>query len=197
MKDNLPTLVFATGNQKKLKEAREILKDFYEVKSIKEFDDVEDNWVEDKETFSGNSLIKARAVFGQLQLPVIADDSGLSVEALNNEPGVYSARYAGENASDQDNLELLLSNLGNEENRTARFITAISYINNDGLEYLFDGEILGSITHEPIGENGFGYDPIFIPKGYSETFAQMDAEQKNSMSHRGKALQALLAFLER
>lgn len=196
MKDNLPTLVFATGNQKKLKEAREILKDFYEVKSIKEFN-VEDNWVEDKDTFSGNSLIKARAVFEQLGLPVIADDSGLSVDALNNNPGVYSARYAGENASDQDNLELLLSNLRNEANRAARFITAISYINNDGLEYLFDGEILGSITHEPKGENGFGYDPIFIPQGYSETFAQMDAEQKNSMSHRGKALQALLSFLER
>ncbi len=146
-------------------------------------------------TLEENSKLKAQYIFGKIQLPVIADDSGLLVHSLNNEPGVFSARYAGEQRSDDDNMHLLLKNLISFTNRTAVFQTIITYINEFNHIKQFKGEIKGSITHKKRGNNGFGYDPIFQPDGYDLTFAELDKTEKNTISHRANAVRKLMTYL--
>lgn len=187
-------LVFATNNQHKLQEIKEILKGKFEVISLKEinfFDEIEEPF----ETLHENALQKARVVHQFCGLDVFSDDTGLEVDVLNGAPGVYSARYAGENCSFQDNVKKLLKALISEENRKAKFRTVIALILNNK-EYTFDGVVEGEITKEQSGSEGFGYDPIFKPEGFETTFAEMTSEAKNNISHRGRAVQKLTTFLK-
>lgn len=187
-------LVFATNNQHKLQEIKEILKGKFEVVSLKEinfFDEIEEPF----ETLHENALQKARVVHQFCGLDVFSDDTGLEVDVLNGAPGVYSARYAGENCSFQDNINKLLNALNLEENRKAKFRTVIALILNNK-EYTFDGVVEGEITKEQSGSEGFGYDPIFKPEGFETTFAEMTSEAKNNISHRGRAVQKLTTFLK-
>lgn len=187
-------LVFATNNQHKLQEIKEILKGKFEVVSLKEinfFDEIEEPF----ETLEENALEKARVIHKFCGLDVFSDDTGLEVDALNGAPGVYSARYAGENCSFQDNVNKLLNALKNQENRKAKFRTVIALILNNQ-EYTFDGVVEGEITKEQSGSEGFGYDPIFKPEGLETTFAEMTSEAKNNISHRGRAVQKLATFLK-
>jgi XTP/dITP diphosphohydrolase len=140
-------------------------------------------------------LLKARTIYQHTGINCFSDDSGLLVDALNGAPGVYSARYAGEPKSDRDNINKLLKELQYTKNRSAHFKTAMALV-LDGKEYVFEGIIDGQITHEKLGSNGFGYDPVFMPDGHDQTFAQMDAETKNSISHRGIALKKLVEFIK-
>ncbi|KMT65752.1 XTP/dITP diphosphatase [Catenovulum maritimum] len=186
-------IVLATGNKGKVKELNQMLKNFeYEVKAQSEFNvpDVAETGL----TFVENALIKARNASKHTGLPAIADDSGIEVECLNGKPGIYSARYAGENATDKQNLEKLLSNLEGEENRTARFQCVLVYLQheNDPTPIICQGTWTGSITHQPSGENGFGYDPIFWLEEQECTSADLPAELKNKLSHRGQALVKLM-----
>lgn len=146
-------------------------------------------------TLQDNALIKARTIFQLYKKPVIADDTGLEVDALNGSPGVYSARYAGEPTNAENNMKLLLKNLEGNNNRTANFRTVIAYINAEGKEQLFEGQVDGEIINERRGGEGFGYDPIFVPEGYHTTFAEMTLEEKNTISHRAKALKAFSDFI--
>lgn len=156
---------------------------------------VNDEIPETADTLEGNAMLKAQYVFDRFDLSCFADDSGLEVASLNNAPGVYSARYAGEQKNDSDNIEKLLHAMQGVQNRAARFRTVIALIIN-GEKHLFSGEIPGAITHGKQGANGFGYDPVFIPDGYDKSFAQMTAAEKNAISHRAIATQKLLAFLK-
>jgi XTP/dITP diphosphohydrolase len=149
---------------------------------------------ETQNTFAGNALQKAVTLYEQFGQNCFADDSGLVVDALNGAPGIYSARYAGPQRSHADNNAFLLSEMTSQTNRKASFIAVIALIIN-GKRYLFEGRVEGQIAHELSGADGFGYDPLFIPDGYSQTFAQLSPEVKNSMSHRGRAVQSMLAFL--
>ena len=186
-------LIFATHNHNKLKEVRSLIPNTIQLLSL---DDI--NLLEEIEetatTIEGNALLKAQTIYKQTGINCFADDSGLLVDVLNGEPGVYSARYAGEHKNDSDNLEKLLKELSNKENRKAHFKTVMALI-IDGKEYLFEGIINGTITTEKLGVNGFGYDPIFLPNGYSETFAEMSADIKNVISHRAKAMKKLVEFV--
>jgi XTP/dITP diphosphohydrolase len=146
-------------------------------------------------TIPENASIKARYIYQNYNMNCFADDSGLEVNALNGAPGVYSARYAGDQRSTSDNNNKLLNDLKNATDRGARFITVIALL-LEGKEYLFEGEIKGTIAVEPRGANGFGYDPLFIPEGYDITFAEMDPEKKNAISHRGIAVRKLVDFLK-
>ena len=186
-------LVFATNNLNKTKEVSTLLAGQYEVLNLKDIGCTTDI-PETADTFAGNAGLKSHFVVENFKLDCFADDSGLEVEALNNEPGIYSARYAGERG-DEANLELVLQKMQGQENRKARFITVISLIQN-GEEFLFEGVIQGTIRESRTGINGFGYDPIFQPDGYQETFAEMNMEQKNKISHRAIAMRKLIAFLK-
>jgi XTP/dITP diphosphohydrolase len=146
-------------------------------------------------TIEGNALLKAKTIAEKFDTHCFSDDSGLLVDALNGAPGVYSARYAGEQKNDRDNIDKLLSELNYVDNRKAHFKTVMALVLN-GKEYLFEGIINGTIAREMRGSNGFGYDPVFMPDGFSKTFAEMSAEEKNSISHRKIALKKLLDFLE-
>ena len=146
-------------------------------------------------TIEGNALLKATAIAQTCSTNCFADDSGLLVDALNGAPGVYSARYAGDQKNDSDNIDKLLNALKGNENRKAHFKTVMALV-LDGKEYMFEGMIHGVITEERKGTNGFGYDPVFMPDGYSKTFAEMSLEEKNSISHRKIALKKLLEFLD-
>lgn len=188
-------IVFATNNQHKLSELRELTKDSLEILSLNDISCHEDI-AETADTFEGNALIKARWVKDHYGFDCFADDSGLEVEALGGAPGVYSARYAGEAHNSQANMNLLLENMKNIESRRARFRTVIAYV-TDYEQKLFEGIIEGQILHAPVGENGFGYDPIFMPDGYDVSFAQMTSVQKNSISHRGRAVTKLLDYFNR
>ncbi len=150
---------------------------------------------EDFETLQENALQKARYVYSKTGLNCFADDTGLEVEALNWEPGVFSARYAGEAKNPKDNIRKLLDNLKGVENRRARFRTVIALILN-GQEYLFEGVVWGKIIDQERGSDGFGYDPIFVPDGFTQTFAEMPLELKNQISHRGRAVEELRKFLK-
>lgn len=150
---------------------------------------------ETADTIEGNALLKAKTIFEKTGINCFADDSGLLIDALNGAPGVYSARYAGEQKNDQDNMQKLLHELNGKPNRNAHFKTVMALI-IDGQEYLFEGKIEGKIITEKLGTNGFGYDPIFVPDGNNETFAQLDSETKNKISHRARALQKMLEFLK-
>jgi len=186
-------IVFATNNKNKLREMREIMDGIYEILSL---DDIgcHEEIVEDADTIEGNAKIKANFITDRYHIDCFADDTGLEVEALDGAPGVYSARYAGEHCSYQDNVDKLLAALNGIENRRACFRTAIA-LNLDGKSYLFEGRCDGVITTEAHGEGGFGYDPIFLPDGSELTFAEMPADEKNAISHRGRATQKLIEFL--
>lgn len=146
-------------------------------------------------TIEGNASIKSHAIYKAAGINCFSDDSGLLVDALNGEPGVHSARYAGEQKNDEDNIQKLLAALNGKEKRDAHFKTVMSLIIN-GKEFLFEGKINGAIINEKRGANGFGYDPIFIPDGFNKTFAEMTKEEKSSISHRGIALKKLIEFLK-
>ncbi|NDW12131.1 non-canonical purine NTP diphosphatase [Bacteroides sp. 214] len=186
-------LVFATNNQHKLEEVSYILGDQIELLSLKDIGcDVD--IPETADTLEGNAYLKAKYVVENYHLDTFADDTGMEVEALNNAPGIYSARYAGDTKDSQANMNKILNELQGIENRKARFRTVISLILN-GKEYLFEGIINGRIIEEKRGETGFGYDPIFMPDGYEQTFAEMGNEVKNTISHRALAVQKLCEFL--
>ena len=146
-------------------------------------------------TFEENSRIKAKFIFDNYRTPVFADDSGLCVAALNGDPGVYSARYAGPEKDDQKNIDLLLANLEGKMERSAHFATVITYFDKNGKEFQFYGQIDGEILRKRQGEKGFGYDPVFRPKGYDISFAELGADEKNKISHRGFAVQKLIKHL--
>ncbi len=186
-------LVFATNNSHKLKEVRAILKEKFEVIGLVDIGCQEDI-AETGTTLKANASIKSQYVVNNYQKDCFADDTGLEVDALGGRPGVYSARYAGENASYEQNVDKLLMELGHSGNRAARFRTVISLMLT-GKEYLFEGVVEGKITRERKGSSGFGYDPVFLPDGYEQTFAEMDATLKNSISHRARAIQKLADFL--
>lgn len=181
-------IIAATKNKNKLREFSEILKGF-EIISQEEAGvdiDVEETGT----TFEENSLLKAKAIFEATGINAIADDSGLCVDALGGEPGVYSARYGGEGYDDEGRVQLLLENMKNvpDEKRTARFVCAITMVGNDGV-ITARGECEGKIDYSPKGENGFGYDPVFFVEQFKKTMAEISPEQKNQISHRGKALE--------
>ena len=187
-------LVFATNNKHKLQEVRDIVGDRVEVLSLADID-CHDDIPETADTLQGNALIKARHIYEKYGLDCFADDTGLEVEAIDGAPGVYSARYAGEECDSEANMRKLLENLTGKTNRNAQFRTVIALIIN-GEEMLFNGIVKGTIATEKKGDSGFGYDPVFVPEGYSESFAQMSGEMKNSMSHRFRATQQLADFLK-
>lgn len=188
------TLFLASGNPHKIEELQQILESLgIQLKSTLDYPNAPDV-EEDQPDLKGNALKKARFWFEKTGLPSIADDTGLEVEALNGAPGVYSARYAGVNVTYQDNVRKLLDELNDEQNRKAQFRTVIAYITNEN-EYFFEGVCKGEILTEQKGTKGFGYDPVFRPNGYKKTFAELDAEEKNKISHRGKALEKFLEFL--
>lgn len=187
-------LVFATNNKHKLQEVRDIVGDRVEVLSLADigcYDDIP----ETADTLQGNALIKARHIYEKYGFDCFADDTGLEVEALDGAPGVYSARYAGDECNSEANMRKLLENLTGKTNRNAQFRTVIALIVK-GEEMLFNGIVKGTIATEKNGDSGFGYDPIFVPEGHSASFAQMSSEMKNSMSHRFRATQQLSDYLK-
>ncbi len=189
-------LVVATNNQGKVKELKKLLEPLgFEPVSLRD-EGIEIEVVEDGETFAENARLKAEAVYNIVHCPVIADDSGLEIDFLDGAPGIYSARYAGENATDKERMEKVLSELeGTDESlRTARFVCALYCILDDETEYSVIGTCDGVIGNKPVGENGFGYDPIFVlPDG--RTMAELDASEKNKISHRANALRRLAEVL--
>lgn len=187
-------LVFATGNRHKLAEIEAMLGGRFVLKTPFDLGITEDI-PENEPTIEGNASSKAWYLYNKAGVDCFADDTGLEVEALNGEPGVYSARYAGEAKSSQANMELLLRNLEGKSNRRARFRTVISLI-IAGKEHCFEGVVDGEITLSLSGSEGFGYDPIFRPDGFDTTFAEMSAEQKNMISHRGRATTKLIDYLQ-
>ena len=185
-------LVFATNNKNKLKEVQAMLTNFEIVSlaAIACFDDIP----ETADTLEGNAILKANYITEKYGLNCFADDTGLEVEALNNEPGVYSARYAGLENNAEANMNKLLIELGENTHRKAQFRTAVA-LNIEGEQFVFEGICKGEILTEKTGESGFGYDPIFMPTGYQKSFAEMNMTEKGAISHRGKAIQQLVTFL--
>ncbi len=187
-------LVFATNNRHKLDEVSDKLNGAIQLLTLADIgcvDDIEENG----STFEENANIKSNYIYKNYQLNCFGDDSGLIVDALNGEPGVFSARYAGEHGNHAANIAKVLEKLQGASNRAARFKTVISLIWN-GQEYFFDGVVEGIIRETPSGSEGFGYDPIFQPAGYDITFAEMSLAEKNAISHRAKAVEKLIAFLQ-
>ena len=187
-------IVFATHNSNKLKEIQQLLPEFIELISLDMLGCM-DEIPETANTLEGNAKLKADFITNTYQLPCFADDTGLLVNSLNGEPGVYSARYAGEQNDSQANMSKLLQNLENKKDRTAHFKTVIA-LNINGETHIFEGKVNGVITICQKGLHGFGYDPIFKPNGYDETFAELPLSIKNSISHRGQAVQKLIAYLK-
>lgn len=188
-------LVFATNNAHKLEEVREVVGDSFEILSLQDigcYDDI----AEPGETLQENALIKARYVKDKYGYDSFGDDTGLEVEALDGAPGVYSARYAGGDHDSKANMKKLLAELNGITDRNACFRTVIALI-LDGQEFLFEGRIDGRIIEQERGTAGFGYDPVFMPDGYSETFAQLGTDIKNNISHRALAVKALCEFLQK
>jgi|SRR5690554_633201 len=188
-------LVFATQNKNKAYEIQGLLPSHVIVKTLQDIG-CDDDIPEDQPDLAGNALQKARYIYEKFNVNCFADDTGLEIEALNGEPGVYSARYAGEEKDSEKNMDLVLEKLKNHSNRKAQFRTAIALI-LDGEEYVFEGTVKGEIRHERSGEKGFGYDPIFEPENYGKTFAEMSLEEKNERSHRGRAIEKLSVFLNK
>jgi XTP/dITP diphosphohydrolase len=188
-------LIFATGNKGKLKEVKEIFEGTeFEIISLYDLGDVPEI-IEDGDTYEANAFIKAKAIYDIHKTPVIADDSGLSVEQLNGEPGVYSARYAGENCTYDDNNKKLLKVLQSyPAPHKAKFVCASVFYDGENIKKAF-GELHGTIVSKLQGEHGFGYDPIFVPDGDSRTLAQFRSEEKNKISHRAKSFNALKEML--
>lgn len=186
-------LVFASNNKNKILEIQSMLPDSIKILNLEDIGCLEDI-PETADTIEGNAILKANYVTHNYGYDCFADDTGLEVAALNGDPGVYSARYAGEQRSTDDNMDKLLNALSRKNNRNARFKTVIA-LNLKGQQELFTGIAKGEITLEKTGNKGFGYDPIFQPIGYTETFAELSLEIKNEISHRGKATQQLINFL--
>lgn len=187
-------LIIATNNTHKVEEIKQLIDTRFEVKSLREVGITEDI-PEEQDTLEGNALQKARYIYELYKTNCFADDTGLEVEILQNAPGVYSARYAGINCTSEDNVNKLLEEMEGKENRNARFRTVIALI-IEGKEYLFEGIVNGQILSTKYGNGGFGYDPIFQPSGYSDSFATMSQEEKNAISHRGIATKKLIDFLQ-
>ena len=187
-------IVFATNNAHKLNEVRQVVGSSFEIVSLRECGITEDI-PENEPTLEGNALAKARYIHARTGLDCFADDTGLEVDALGGEPGVRSARYATDGHDDEANKRLLLERMSGVENRAAQFRTAVALI-LDGKEYLFEGVVRGAIAAEQHGEGGFGYDPLFFPEGGDRTFAEMSGEEKNTISHRGRAVRKLAEFLQ-
>ena len=186
-------LIFATGNQNKLLEINKIIPNNIKIISLKDLkfsDDIPEN----ENTIEGNAIYKAKYIYNKFNTNVFSDDTGLEVEALNGEPGVYSARYAGEACDSNDNINKLLKKLKKKKNRNARFKTIIALIIENKI-HTFEGIINGEILKNPIGENGFGYDSIFRPAGYSKSFAELSINEKNIISHRSLAIKKLINFI--
>ncbi len=186
-------IVFATNNQHKLSEVRNILSNDFEIISLNQLG-FNDEIPETGETLAENASQKSHFIFERFQVDCFSDDTGLEVEALNGAPGVYSARYAGEKATYEDNVNKLLFEMQGQTNRKAAFKTVISLI-LDGKEYLFEGKVEGEIVTDKRGVGGFGYDPVFLPEGFNKTFSEMAPEVKNKISHRGMATAKLVDFL--
>ena len=186
-------IVFATNNRHKLREINNILGDSFNLLSLADIN-LEEDIPETEPTLEENALNKARHIFEATGMNVFADDTGLEVEALNGKPGVHSARFAGEAKNSVANIDKLLALLGNETNRKARFKTIIALI-FEGKEYLFEGTVQGTIIMNKRGKEGFGYDPVFVPEGKILTFAEMNLEEKNKISHRALAFKKLKVFL--
>lgn len=187
-------LVFATNNPNKLREVKELVGDRFKIMSLEEIGCFEDI-PETADTLDGNALIKARHIKEKYGYDCFADDTGLEIAALDNAPGVYSARYAGEQKDPKDNMRKVLAELEGQENRAARFRTVIAF-SYQGEEKLFEGIVNGTIATSESGCEGFGYDPIFVPEGYDVTFAEMSSDVKNSISHRGRAVRAFIDYLK-
>ena len=186
-------LIFATSNQNKVLEIQKILPKKFEIKSLKDlnyFEDVPEN----ENTIEGNAIFKAKYIYEKFNINVFADDTGLEVEALNGEPGVHSARYAGTTRNSEKNIKKLLKNLKNIKNRNARFKTVIALIIDNKL-HIFSGIVEGYILDSPKGNNGFGYDPIFCPNGFDKSFAELTLKEKNLISHRSLAMKKLIDFI--
>lgn len=189
-------IIAATKNAGKIKEIESIFKDLG-IEAVSQQSEGFDVDIEETgDTFEKNALIKARAVSMLTDDIVMADDSGLCIDALDGRPGIYSARYAGENASDRTKIQKILAEMEPHSNRSAKFVTAVAAILPDGREFVTTGEVRGEILREPEGENGFGYDPIFYCDELKKTFAQAEEEEKNAVSHRGRALRAMYEKLK-
>ncbi len=188
-------IVFATQNPHKVEEISALLSPTVEIIGLSELN-FSGEIPETELTLEGNALQKSSFIHEKFGLNCFADDTGLEIEALNGEPGVFSARYAGEGCSFEDNIQKVLKKLQGEKNRKARFRTVISLILNNE-KFFFEGEVNGHLLEEKHGEKGFGYDPIFVPNGYEQTFAEMPLSLKNQISHRGKAVQKLIEFLQK
>lgn len=193
MDKKITSILFITSNKNKLKEIKLKLTDAIEINDLSSIN-FTDEIAEPFETLHENALAKAQYIHSRYKINCFAEDSGFFVEASNGEPGVYSARYAGEEKNDAANIQKVLKNMEGIQNRNAYFCTVIALILDDK-EYLFEGKIHGKITDKIIGENGFGYDPIFIPNGYDKTFAQIDITEKNRISHRAIAVDKMVNFL--
>jgi XTP/dITP diphosphohydrolase len=186
-------IIFASSNQNKAKEIQAVLPEEFIIKTL--FDlGIHDEIPETADTLDGNALLKAQFVADKWKLPCFSDDSGLEIEALNNEPGVYSARYAGPQRNDDENMNLVLEKLQNETNRKACFKTVIALI-IDGKTLIFEGKVDGIIRRDKKGNHGFGYDTIFEPEGLGKTFAEMNIEEKSNYSHRKRAVDKMISYL--
>lgn len=197
MSDSAYTIVIGSGNRDKARELAELLADTpFNVKSAADFPAVPAP-EETADTFEGNALEKAAYYAERFGLPVVADDSGLEVDALNGAPGVYSARYAGEGCTYDDNNRKLLAALQGvpDDRRSARFVCCAAYVDGEGASHVVRGTVAGRIATAPEGTKGFGYDPLFVPDGYDRTFAEMDADEKHAISHRGRAFEQLKDYL--
>lgn len=187
-------ICFATNNQHKLREVQQMLGHGFEIVDLKSIG-CEEELPETGDTMEANSLEKAAYVFNKYSIPCFADDSGLEVDVLGGAPGVYSARYAGLQRNNEDNIQLLLKNMAGQSNRKARFKAVVTLMTDEGPAAV-TGIVDGKILTEKQGTDGFGYDPIFVPDGHQETFAEMSATQKNSLSHRGRAIEKLAILLK-
>ena len=186
-------IVFASNNLNKIREINNVLGNSFKLLSLKDID-MDEDIPENEATLEGNALLKARFIYNATWINVFADDTGLETEALNGDPGVHSARFAGENKDSEANIDKLLALLEKKTSRKARFRTVIALI-LDGKEHLFEGTVAGEIITERRGKMGFGYDPVFLPEGRKLTFAEMDLDEKNKISHRARAFAGLKAFL--
>lgn len=187
-------ICFATNNVKKLEEIRALLGPGWQVLSLEEIG-CREELPETGNTLAANSAQKARWVWDHYAIDCFADDTGLEVDALGGEPGVYSARYAGPQRSNQDNMQLMLQKLQGEKNRSARFKTVLTFISAKEQQQ-FEGEVQGTILQAARGDQGFGYDPLFVPEGHNRSFAEMSMEEKNALSHRARAMHKLVDFLQ-
>ena len=190
----MKNLVFATGNIHKLQEVQGLFKEGFALSCLKDVN-ITEEIPETADNLEDNALQKARYVYEKCGIPCFADDTGLEVDALDGAPGGYSARYAGEQKDSKLNMLLLLKNMNGKTNRDARFRTIIAYIDENAQEHIFEGEIKGKIIENMAGTNGFGYDPIFVPEGYDKTFAELSSEIKNTISHRARAMEKFLSYI--